>query len=163
MTDDNGIPPGFEQLPGGLGFMDSLQPIYRQVEEDGVRFGLRVESRHSNSLGICHGGVLMTLADITAASGVNMARGKLSGSPTVNLAMDFISAARQGEWLEGRAEQVSLKRRFGFCSGAIYGEQGIVARFNGTFYQPDHEGMVKKGAVGDGVLQALASASGGKS
>lgn len=163
MTDDNGIPPGFEQLPEGLGFTDSLQPIYRRIEENEVRFGLRIESHHSNSLGICHGGVLMTLADITAASGVNMARGKLAGSPTVNLAVDFISAARQGEWLEGRAEQVSLKRRFGFCSGAIYGERGIVARFNGTFYQPDHDGMVKEGAVGDGVLRGLAPASDGKS
>ena len=28
---------------------------------------------------------------------------------------------------------------------------GVVARFNGTFYLPDHKGMVKPGAIGDGV------------
>lgn len=153
MTDN--VPEGFVPLPTGLGFTDVLQPSYRKVAGDTVRFGLVVDVQHSNSLGICHGGVLMTLADITAASGVNMARGIRAGSPTINLGMDFIAAARQGEWIEGCAEQVSLKRRFGFCSGAIYNERGIVARFNGTFYLPDHDGMWKGGTIGDGVLRGL--------
>lgn len=155
MTDQATVPQGFQQLPEGLGFTDSLQPIYRFVADDGVSFGLHVAAQHSNSLGICHGGVLMSLADITAASGVNLAAGKLFGNPTVNLAMDFINAARQGEWIEGRVDQVSVKRRFGFSSGGIYCGEKIIARFNGTFYLPDHEGMVQRGAAGDGVLQGL--------
>lgn len=152
---DSGVPEGFVQLPTGLGYTDTLQPSYRKVDGGTVRFGLVVAAQHSNSLGICHGGVLMTLADITAASGVNMARGIRSGSPTINLSMDFIAAARLGEWIEGRAEQVSVKRRFGFCSGAIYNDSGIVARFNGTFYLPDHDGLWKGGTIGDGVLRGL--------
>ena len=151
------VPDGFVRLPEGLGFTDTLQPSYRRVEGDAVCFGLVVEPQHSNSLGICHGGALMTLADITAASGVNLARGKKSGSPTVNLALDFISSARLGEWIEANVEQVSLKRRFGFCNGVIHNHRGIVARFNGTFYLPDHEGMWKDGRSGDGVLQGMDS------
>lgn len=147
------VPEGFVRMPQGLGFTDTLQPSYRRIDGDAVSFGLVVEAQHSNSLGICHGGALMTLADITAASGVNLARGKKSGSPTVNLALDFISSARQGEWIQANVEQVSLKRRFGFCNGAIHNQRGIVARFNGTFYLPDHEGMWKDGRSGDGVLQ----------
>lgn len=151
------VPEGFVRMPEGLGFTDTLQPSYRRIEGDTVSFGLVVEAQHSNSLGICHGGALMTLADITAASGVNLARGKKSGSPTVNLALDFISSARQGEWIQANVEQVSLKRRFGFCNGAIHNRRGIVARFNGTFYLPDHEGMWKDGRSGDGVLQGADS------
>ncbi len=149
---DNMIPPGYVQLPQGLGFTDMLAPCYRKLDEDKVYFGFVVDNQHSNSLGICHGGALMTLADICAASGVNLARGIRSGSPTINLSMDFIAIARIGEWLEARAEQVSVKRRFGFCNGGIYNAEGIVARFNGTFYLPDHQGMRKNGAIGDGVL-----------
>jgi len=149
------VPEGFELLPRGLGFTDALQPCYRRVRGEAVSFGLLVEPHHGNSMGICHGGVLMALADMTAASGVNLAKGVLAGSPTVNLSLDFIAAARHGEWLQADAEQVSVKRRFGFCSGAIYNSRGIVARFNGTFYFPDHDGMWKDGHGKDSVLSAL--------
>ena len=85
----------------------------------------------------------MTLADISAATGVNLARGVTAGSPTVNLSIDYIASARLGEWIHSTAEHVNLKRRFGFCSGGIYSNKGIVARFSGTFYFPDHQGMWK--------------------
>ncbi len=154
MSDE--VPPeGFSQLPRGLGFADSLQPCFLRIGEGQVSFGLIVQAAHSNSLGICHGGVLMTLADMAAATGVNVARGQRSGSPTVNLAVDFISGARLGEWIQANVEQVSVKRRFGFSSGAIYNASGIVARFNGTFYLPDHDGMRKEGAPTDGILRVL--------
>jgi len=147
------VPPGFERLPRGLGFTDSLQPIYRQIRGEDASFGLVVEAQHSNTMGVCHGGVLMTLADITATTGVNLAHGVVAGSPTVHLDIDFISAARRGDWLQANTEQVNVKRRFGFCSGAIYNSAGVVARFSGTIYFPDHDGMWKEGNPGDGVLQ----------
>lgn len=149
------VPAGFERLPRGLGFTDNLQPVYRLVEGEGTSFGLIVEPQHSNTMGICHGGVLMTLADITATTGANLAHGVVAGSPTVHLDIDFISAARQGQWLQTNAEHVSVKRRFGFCSGGIYNTAGVVARFSGTIYFPDHDGMWKDGRRGDGVLQRL--------
>jgi len=146
------VPPGFEQLPVGLGFIDSLQPVYRRIEGEDARFGIVVTEHHCNSMGMCHGGVLMTLADITAATGANLAHGVVSGSPTVHMDIDFIAPARPGEWIEAVAEQVSAKRRFGFCSGGIYNANGIVSRFSGTIYFPDHAGMWKSGAPGDSVL-----------
>ena len=154
MTASDRVPPDFELLPQGLGFTDSLQPIYRRLVDDSVVFGLEVAAQHSNSLGLCHGGVLMSLADIAAASGVNLSLGKVAGNPTINLAVDFISAARQGEWIEARPEHVNVKRRFGFCSGAIYVGERMIARFNGTFYLPDHDGMRQPGAWGDTALAA---------
>ncbi|MCB1705356.1 MAG: PaaI family thioesterase [Halioglobus sp.] len=147
------VPAEFEQLPSGLGFTDSLQPSYRRIAGDKAHFGLVVQAQHCNTMGICHGGVLMTLADITAATGVNLARGVRAGSPTVHLSMEFISSARHGQWVQADVEQVSIKRRFGFCSGGIYNSAGVVARFSGTFYFPDHSGMWKDGRRGDGVLQ----------
>jgi uncharacterized protein (TIGR00369 family) len=149
------VPEGFEQLPVGLGYTDTLQPTYRRVEGEEVSFGLVVQQQHANSLGICHGGVLMTLADITAASGVNTAAGRRAGSPTINLSLDFISSAEVGCWIQANVEQVTVKRRFGFCSGVIYKAEGAVARFNGTFYLPDHQGMWKGGIPKDGPFGVM--------
>lgn len=146
------IPEGFTLLPPGLGFTDAIGPCYRRLAGEQVSFGLIVTRVHANTMKICHGGVLMTLADITAATGVNVARGKRAGSPTINLSVDFISVARLGEWIQGDVEHVSVKRRFGFCSGTINNSDGIVARFNGTFYLPDHKGMWKGERRGDGVM-----------
>jgi uncharacterized protein (TIGR00369 family) len=148
---ENVVPQGFTLLPAGLGFTDSIGPCYRRIVDDQVSFGLVVAAVHANTMGICHGGVLMTLADITAATGVNVARGKKAGSPTINLSVDFISAGRMGEWLQSDVEHVSVKRRFGFCSGTMHNADGLVARFNGTFYLPDHKGMWKGERRGDGL------------
>ncbi len=144
-------PEGFIPLPRGLGFSDSLQPTYRRIEGDSVSIGMVIDRQHSNSMGICHGGALTTLADIAAATGVNVASERRGGTPTINLSMDFISAARMGQWIQADIHLVTVKRRFGFSSGAIINAEGVVARFNGTFYLPEHKGMVKPEAVGDGA------------
>ncbi len=149
------VPEGFERVPEGFGYTDSLQPVYRRVDGTDVSFGLVIQARHGNSMGICHGGVLMTLADMTATSGCNVARGDLVGNPTLSLNVDFVSAARQGQWIQADAEQVSLKRRFGFCSGHIRNSSGIVARFNGTIYFPDHEGLWQDDRRRESVLNNL--------
>lgn len=145
MNSRDHIPEGFEPVPEGLGFTDRLQPLFRRVQGDAISFGLRVSSQHLNVMGMCHGGVLMTLADIAAASGVNHVRGEVGGSPTINLSLDFISAGKAGEWLQADVSEVTVKRRFGFCNGLINNDRGIVARFNGTFYLPEHDGMWQGG------------------
>jgi uncharacterized protein (TIGR00369 family) len=149
------VPEGFELLPVGYGFTDNLKPLYRKVEGRQVVFALRVGAQHSNTLGICHGGALMTLADIAAASWANMARGFVAGAPTINLSIDFISAAKQGQWIEAREEGVELKRLFGFVRGVVRSEGSVVARFNATFYFPDHPGMSQDGLVKPVALQGL--------
>ncbi|NND68850.1 MAG: PaaI family thioesterase [Halioglobus sp.] len=150
-----GVPEGFEELPAGLGFTDCLKPCYRYATDTEIRFGLVVLQQHANMLGIAHGGVLMTLADIVCGNCVNMARGVPAGSPTINLSMDYVSAARQGQWIEARVDEVNLKRRFGFCAGGIRNSKGTVARFHGTFYFPDHDGMWKDGRSPEKVASIL--------
>lgn len=156
----DGVPEGFEPLEIGLGFTDNLKPLFRRVRGREINFGLFVQPRHGNTMGICHGGALMTLADIAAASWANMARGVIAGAPTVNLSMDFISAARQGDWIETREEGVVLKRLFGFSRGVIVSERGVVARFNATFYFPDHPGMSQDGVLRPGAMKGVLGSPG---
>ncbi|QFU76201.1 PaaI family thioesterase [Halioglobus maricola] len=152
------VPEGFQLLPDGLGFTDNLQPCYRRLEGSELAFGLLVDKQHANSMGICHGGALMTLADIAAASSANLARGIIAGAPTVNLTMDFIGAAKMGQWLQTQSEGVTLKRRFGFSHGIIFNSRGVVARYNATFYFPDHEGLTQDGLPGIGALKGMLDA-----
>lgn len=154
-TQIDSVPEGYKPLPDGLGFTDNLSPCYRRLKGEELNFGLLVDKQHANSMGICHGGALMTFADIAAASWANMARGIVAGAPTVNLSMDFISAAKQGQWIEAQLEGVSLKRLFGFSRGVIVNSKGVVARFNATFYFPDHPGMSQDGVINAGVLKDL--------
>jgi len=140
------VPEGYQPVPEGLGFTDNLQPLYRRMEGDYPSFGLVVERRHGNLMGLCHGGVLMTLADVCSAAAIHAKRGVWTGTPTVNLTLDFVSAARLGQWIETDVQLVSIKRRFGFSSGVISNSEGVVARFNGVFYLPEHSGMIKPGA-----------------
>lgn len=149
------VPDGFEPLPMGFGFTDTLSPLYRKVEGDALLLGMIVGPQHSNTMGICHGGALMTLADIAGASWANMARGKVAGAPTINLSIDFVAAAKLGQWVEARQEGVELKRLFGFSRGVICNDQGVVARFNATFYFPDHPGLSQDGLVKPVTTQGL--------
>lgn len=149
------IPAGFQPVPEGLGFSDTIQPSYLRIEGEEVSFGFLAGPQHGNSMGIVHGGVLMTLADLAAACGINHARGVRAGAPTINLAVDFVAAAKLGQWLQADVEHVSLKKRFGFSSGVIRNVDGIVARFNGTFYLPDHEGLWRGDGPRGGVMDAL--------
>ena len=149
------VPAGFTRMPEGLGFGDTLQPSYRLISDDTASVGLVVDDQHLNLMGLCHGGVLMTLADVAAATGVNVAIGRRGGNPTINLSVDFISAARKGEWIQADLEGISLKRRFGFSHGIIRNRRGVVARFNGTFYLPEHGGMWKEGRGPDAALLGL--------
>lgn len=135
------IPEGFERMPAGLGFTDILQPLYRRVRGGRVALGMFVQDNHTNMLQICHGGVLMTLADVAAASAVNHAREKVAGAPTINLSFDFIAAARVGDWLQAEADRVTVKRRFGFSSGVVESGERIIMRFSGNFYLPEHDGF----------------------
>ncbi len=137
---DNAItspPADFEAVGSGLGFIDAIQPFYRRIRGTELSFGLVVQKHHCNRMDMCHGAVLMTLADITAVSGISLLRGMEEGTPTVNLTMNFVSSARAGDWLQADVEKATLKRRLAFCGGTIYSTRGVVAHFDGVFYLPD--------------------------
>jgi hypothetical protein len=75
------IPAGFAPLPMGGEFVGVNGPLYLRHDGQGVRVGFRVESRHTNPLGICHGGMLATFF----AQGVARA----DGTPAVRVSGIF--------------------------------------------------------------------------
>lgn len=96
------IPDGFKLLNWTRGFGRQIGPLYEQVNPGGHILGFRVEEHHTNGLGNCHGGMLMSFADMAWGRVISVERS--SYWVTVRLTTDFLSGAKLGEFVEGSAE-----------------------------------------------------------
>jgi uncharacterized protein (TIGR00369 family) len=128
-------PEGFEPLPMGGEFIAVNGPFYLRHEGDLVRLGFRVEPRHCNPLGICHGGMMASFCDmllpVTAHRRVpDLARHFL---PTINLQIDYLAAAPDGAWVEGEAEVLRATRSIVFVQGLVRADGTPAARVSGIF------------------------------
>ncbi len=86
-----------------------------------------------NAIGVCHGGVLFSLADTAVALAAH-SRGRVSMS--IEGAASFIEAVREGELLSVRAEETSLKNRLAFYRAMIRRADGTaVAEFKVVVYR----------------------------
>jgi uncharacterized protein (TIGR00369 family) len=112
-------------------FIDSCGPLYGKREDGHLVLGLRVESRHCNPAGSCHGGMLMTFADMLLVLGANAQTGLQRFMTTVNLTCDFIGPVPEGVWLEGRMEVLKATRSLVFTQGSLDVEGQPVVRVNG--------------------------------
>ena len=98
-------PPGFKRIqltPKG-NFADINGPLWRRIDDGKLTIGFRVEARHCNPAGGCHGGMLMAFADTAFGHAVSM-RKPDHYWVTVRLLTDFLSSAKLGDWVEGTGE-----------------------------------------------------------
>jgi uncharacterized protein (TIGR00369 family) len=130
MTPD--LPAGFAALklrPNP--YIDACGPLYGRREGDRLVLGLRVERRHCNPGGTCHGGMLTTLADMLLVLGASAQTGDTRYMLTVSLSCDFIGPAPEGAWLEGRLNVLRRTRSLVFCEGRFDGDGALVLRLSG--------------------------------
>ncbi len=131
---DTSIPPDFSPIKMRANpFIDPLGPLYGKWEGDSIVLGLRIETRHCNPGGICHGGMLMTLADMLLIFNSNAQSGIRQFMLTVNLTGDFVGPAPEGSWVEGRATMLRASRNMVFTNGLITADGNDVMRVNGIF------------------------------
>ena len=94
MSDSAGVPEGYEilQRTQGPGFAGLVGPFYARRQGRELSLGLRIEQRHLNSRGSCHGGLLATLADSAMGCAVlsTCAAGQLF--TTLELKLNFVRA-----------------------------------------------------------------------
>ncbi len=133
---EKNIPEGFQLYASDESFNDAISPVYLKINDSGPTMGMYIEKQHCNFVGFCHGGVMMTFMDIALSSAVCVALGKYTSTPTVNISFDFMSGAKQGDWITGDIQSVKLTRTMGFVSAMIEGPNGSVARASGCFKLP---------------------------
>jgi uncharacterized protein (TIGR00369 family) len=134
---DHAVPEGFHPLNlAASGFISVNGPLYAFHDDGVLRVGMRVESRHCNPTGVCHGGMLATVADMVLGFGVAVQGGIDSFMPTINLTCDYIAPAPEGCWLEGTAEVVRTTRNLAFANIMLTADSTPCVRGNGILKIP---------------------------
>lgn len=93
-------------------------PFFWRAREDGSHhFVFRAETRHCNRQGNLHGGILMTMIDLTlAATAKEVVEDRVV---TISLNSEFVSGGKVGEIIESTAELVRKTRSLAFVRGEI--------------------------------------------
>lgn len=132
-----GVPEGFQAFSPGDDFIGLIGPLFLKLEEDGPRIGLPIEQRHSNPMGIAHGGLLMTIADMVMGVGCGFLTGIRFPHPTISMNSDFVRGPRVGTFVSGKARIARKTRNFVFCNCELTGNGETYLTASGIFKSPD--------------------------
>ena len=129
------VPEGFDALPMGGEFIGINGPLYLRHEGAVVQLGFRVESRHTNPLGICHGGMMASFCDMLLPISAHRKHADLGHRflPTISLQIDYLAATHLGAWVQGEAEVLRTTRSLVFAQGLVQADGTPVARVSGIF------------------------------
>jgi uncharacterized protein (TIGR00369 family) len=134
-TPELNIPEGFKPRRFGDGFIAANGPLYLKKLERGVLLGFRVEPRHCNPMGICHGGMIATFCDMLLPISAHHLSDELSQRflPTISLQVDYLAASPKGAWVQGEAQLLRSTRSLVFMQGVVSADGQTVARVSGIF------------------------------
>jgi uncharacterized protein (TIGR00369 family) len=134
-ADAAGLPPGFRAIPRMGDFIAVNGPLCLRHEGDLVRLGFRVDQRHTNPLGICHGGMMATFCDMLLPMTIHRKSREvgLRFLPTINLQVDYLAPAPLGAWVEGEGQVLRTTRTLVFAQGLVTADGTPCARVSGIF------------------------------
>jgi uncharacterized protein (TIGR00369 family) len=127
------IPPGFVTLSVPGEFIRVNGPLYLRQEGELVLLGFRVEPRHTNPMGICHGGMLASFADMLLPISVHHKRADVGMRflPTISLQLDYLAPAPLGAWVQGEAQVLRVTRTLVFAQGLVTADGEPALRVSG--------------------------------
>lgn len=119
-------------MPAVDHIMGNFAPLYRRDDADNhVTLGFFVQQHHCNPRGDCHGGTWATLADLQL--GINVGAMINRSGPTVTLSLDYLGAAKVGQWIEGRTRLLRATPKLAFLDGTFTADGELALRANGIF------------------------------
>ncbi len=121
-------PAGYREVAIPGPFLVNNGPLYGEIEGDTLRIGLRIEERHCNSAGVCHGGLAMMLADLQTSAGTMFRTGNFQFMPTIHFSCDLVAAVRLGDWLYGETNVIRQTRNLSFAECLLYVDDSPVMR-----------------------------------
>lgn len=127
------VPAGFAISKRSSGYLDLIGPIYEAGEGVNYRLGLRVDARHLNSRGDCHGALLSALADVHLGRLAAMSTTPPTALVTAHLSLDYVSPAALGAWLEAVGQVDRVGRTLAHSSGRILADGKLALRCAGVF------------------------------
>ena len=143
MSAQNDIPEGFqlEQRIQAHTFGGLAGPFYSRRRGSELSLGLRIEQRHCNSRGTCHGGLLATLADMALGYSCALAgeagEGEADeGRPnfvTVDLSLQYLASTQVGDWVQSEVTVLSPGSRTRSATGHLLANGNPVVRISANF------------------------------
>jgi acyl-coenzyme A thioesterase PaaI-like protein len=134
------IPPvGFARHDRKSPLTEPWEPLFSRRRRGAVVLGLRAGPPHTNSRGFVHGGLIGALADNAMGLSCAAALGRAGGLITVNLNVDFLGTALQGQWLEFDTVFVKPGRTLCFTQAFVTADGQPCARANAVFRRVDGE------------------------
>jgi len=153
MNQPDDIPEGFEPIqriqPNT--FAALAGPFYWRRDGSGVSVGLRVEARHCNTRGTCHGGLLATLADIAlgyACAAAGEAAGKGRNFVTIDLSLEYLAGTRAGDWIQSEVRVLNADTRTASAEGFLVADRRPVVRMSANFRMAGARGPGPAGSPG---------------
>ena len=131
-----GVPPGFLPSARTGPFFDMIGPVYTRTGEGGILLGLRARTEHCNPRGFVHAAVLAALLDVVCGRNCAALAPPGTNLLTVNLNVDCLAPARDGDWLEASTTVTRVGRRLAFADGRVDAAGKPVAKASAVFAVP---------------------------
>lgn len=125
-------PEGYEPILNRTEGENFAGPYYLRGTGEAVSMGFRVQARHLNRTGVCHGGFIATFADLQGYA-IKRGVGIAGISPTINLSVDFVRPVPLGAWVESTPQVVQRTNKMLFFQTLITADGEIAARASGIF------------------------------
>ena len=128
-----GLPAGYRRMEKLSPFNALVGPLYARRGKGKFSIGMRIEAKHANSRGICHGGVLATLADLSLGYAMLAHRSARRGFVTAHLAIDFAGSAGPGDWIASEVEIQRIGTRLAFANCYLVANGKRIVRASAIF------------------------------
>lgn len=111
-------------------------PLHARLLDGRMQLGFRVQPHHTNPLGMCHGGMLATFADMLIPCAAMYAPGlERRFLPTISLQVDYMGSASLGAWVQGEGEVLRTTRNMLFGQALVTANGSPALRVSGIFKQ----------------------------
>jgi len=130
-----GVPDGFRPVPAGGEFIDVNGPLWIRRVGNRAQLGFRVEPRHTNPAGICHGGMMASFCDMLLPLCAHRQEPTVADRflPTISLQIDYLAPSPLGAWVQGEADVLRTTATLVFVQGLVTADGQPVTRASGIF------------------------------
>ena len=134
------VPDGFELIERLSPFNALVGPLYQRGKGEQISIGVRIEEKHANSRGLCHGGMLASLADLALGYAMIPHAAGPGGFVTAHLSIDYAGAARPGDWVASEVEIQRVGARLAFANCYLVCDGKRIVRASAIFARAEKGG-----------------------
>ncbi len=132
MSDENPkAPPGWVLQTAKEVFSHHAGPFYFRAEGPTPGIAFYSEPRHANIQGVLHGGILLTLADMSLFDIARRKFGRIRGF-TLTLNSEFVNPGRIGVFIEASGEVTGGGKSIIFARGLVASEGETLMTYSGS-------------------------------